>query len=154
MTTLFNTLTECLRRGELVALATMLTGPSAGRKLLIRPDGTSQGSLGSADLEAQVRAFAARPLQTQHPARRTFRVGGQAIDVFVDVYPPPPKLIIIGAVHIAMPLVTFGNELGFYTIVIDARATFAAPERFPHAGELIVRWPADALSELTLDEAT
>jgi xanthine dehydrogenase accessory factor len=42
--------------------------------------------------------------------------------------------------------------LGFETIVVDSRTAFATPERFGHATQLVVRWPADALAELRLDE--
>jgi xanthine dehydrogenase accessory factor len=60
----------------------------------------------------------------------------------------------VGAVHIAIPLVTFAKTLGFRTIVVDARSAFATRERFPHADELIVEWPSTAMEKLGLDEAT
>ena len=147
-------LLEAVRAGRLVAQATALDGPAAGRRLLVWPDGASAGDLGSDALNRAALQTARRQLASQRPQRVTLSAQGETLDVFVDVFPPPPKLVIVGAVHIAMPLVTFGNELGFHTVVVDARAAFATPERFPHAGELIVRWPADALAEMTLDEAT
>jgi xanthine dehydrogenase accessory factor len=51
----------------------------------------------------------------------------------------------VGAVHNAIPLVTFAKTLGFRTIVVDARGAFATPERFAHADELIMAWPDEAL---------
>ncbi|MEZ4614171.1 MAG: XdhC family protein [Caldilineaceae bacterium] len=63
-------------------------------------------------------------------------------------------MIIHGAVHIAIPLVTFANTLGFETLVLDARSAFATPERFSHADQLVIGWPADTLAEIQLDEAS
>jgi xanthine dehydrogenase accessory factor len=54
-------------------------------------------------------------------------------------------MFIVGAVHIAIPLVTFAKTLGFHTVVIDARGAFATPERFGHADELVQAWPDEAL---------
>jgi xanthine dehydrogenase accessory factor len=54
-------------------------------------------------------------------------------------------MFIVGAVHIAIPLVTFAKTLGFRTVVVDARGAFATPERFAHADELIMAWPDEAL---------
>jgi xanthine dehydrogenase accessory factor len=79
---------------------------------------------------------------------------GQANAVFVDVQPPPPKLVIVGAVHIAIPLIELARVIGFHTTVLDARSAFATPERFGHADRLLIGWPADTLAELSVDEST
>ena len=154
MAELYEALKRCIEEGQLVALATVLAGPGIGNKLLIWPDGRTKGSLGSAALDEQVIRYAAGLLANQSSGRASFDVAGETADVFIEVYPPPPKLVIIGAVHIAIPLVTFAKELGFRTIVVDARSAFATRERFPHVDELIVKWPAEALKELNLDEAS
>ena len=70
------------------------------------------------------------------------------------MFPPPPRLIIIGAVHAAIPLITFAKELGFRTTVVDPRSAFATPQRFAHADELIVKWPQEALSASDFNEGT
>jgi xanthine dehydrogenase accessory factor len=67
------------------------------------------------------------------------------VEVFVETFPPPPTMYIVGAVHIAIPLVTFAQTLGFRVVVVDARGAFATPERFAHADELIMAWPDEAL---------
>ncbi len=139
-------------QGKLLVLATLLDGPRAGAKLLLWPDGRREGSLGHAALDGQVAARAAGAIRNQQAGRHLFQIDDQTFDVFVDVYLPPPRLIMVGAVHIAGPLTTFANELGFTTIVVDARPVFASRERFPHADEVIVGWPAEALTALSLDE--
>jgi xanthine dehydrogenase accessory factor len=63
-------------------------------------------------------------------------------------------MIVIGAVHIAIPLVTLAKTLGYHTIVIDPREAFATHERFPHVDKLITEWPSDALEKLRPDEST
>ena len=63
-------------------------------------------------------------------------------------------LVIIGGVHIAIPLVDFANGLGFRTVVIDPRRKFGTPERFHNADEVINSWPRDILSEMSLSPNT
>ena len=65
-----------------------------------------------------------------------------------------PHLVIIGAIHIAIPLHRMAKLLGYRVTVIDARAKFATKERFPEADELLVSWPDEALAGITLDRST
>jgi xanthine dehydrogenase accessory factor len=74
--------------------------------------------------------------------------------VFAEVYGPPPRLVIIGAVDTADALCQAANLLGWETIVVDARAKFATRERIPNADRLIVEWPEEALAEVQPDHAT
>jgi xanthine dehydrogenase accessory factor len=72
-------------------------------------------------------------------------------DWFIEAFPRPAHLIIVGAIHIAIPLHRLAKLMGYRVTVIDARAKFATKERFPEADELIVAWPDEALQTLTLD---
>ena len=63
-------------------------------------------------------------------------------------------MIIIGAIHIAIPLHRLARLMGYRVTVVDARAKFATAERFPEADEIIVGWPDEALGRLTLDPST
>lgn len=146
---LYAELERCLEEEELVALATVVDGPGAGRQMLVWPDGRTLGDLGSKELQRDVVELAGG-LFPNRSGRETF---GDA-DVFVEVLAPPPKLVIVGAVHVAIPLVTFANTLGFRTVVVDPRTAFANPERFPHADELIFEWPDEALPRIGLNEST
>jgi xanthine dehydrogenase accessory factor len=62
--------------------------------------------------------------------------------------------VIIGAIHIAIPLHRLAKLMGYRVTVVDARAKFATKERFPDADELIVAWPDEAMSKLNLDNST
>ena len=72
-------------------------------------------------------------------------------DWLVQPFRRPAHLIIIGAIHIAIPLHRLAKVMGYRVTVVDARAKFATKERFPEADELIVAWPDEALSKLELD---
>jgi xanthine dehydrogenase accessory factor len=74
--------------------------------------------------------------------------------VFADVYEPPPRLLVIGAVDTAEALCAAAKQLGWTTFVADARGKFATAERIPSADELIVGWPEEALERVRPDSAT
>ncbi len=152
MSSLFDQLKQSLEAGQLVASATVLAGPDPGARLLAWPDGRQAGSLGQPELDQQVAGRAQTLLHEQQTARERFVHGGIEYDIFIEVFPPPPHLIIAGAAHIAIPLVTFANVLGFRTTVVDPRPAFATAERFGHAGQLIAGWPEDVLPGLNLNE--
>ena len=75
-------------------------------------------------------------------------------DLFVEPFRRPANLIIIGAIHIAIPLHRLAKLMGYRVTVVDARAKFATRERFPEADELIVAWPDEAMSKLAIDNST
>ncbi|MGH2400516.1 MAG: XdhC family protein [bacterium] len=73
--------------------------------------------------------------------------------VFIQVFNPPFKLIVVGAVHIAQPLAHLGALAGYEILIIDPRGAFAEAERF--AGLSVnARWPDLALAEITADRRT
>ena len=74
--------------------------------------------------------------------------------VFADVYGPPPRLFVYGAVDTAEALCAAARSIGWYTIVADARGRFATRERLPSADEVIVAWPEDALAQVKPDHTT
>ena len=74
--------------------------------------------------------------------------------VFADVYGPPPRLLVFGAVDTAEALCRAAKAIGWRTIVADARGKFATQERIPSADELVVAWPDEALARVQPDHAT
>jgi xanthine dehydrogenase accessory factor len=74
--------------------------------------------------------------------------------VFADVFGPPPRLFVYGAVDTAEALSGAAKALGWHTVVADARAKFATHDRIPSADELIVGWPDEALAQVQPDHAT
>jgi xanthine dehydrogenase accessory factor len=74
--------------------------------------------------------------------------------VLADVQAPPPRLFVYGAVDTAEALCRAAKLLGWRTVVADARASFATPERIPSADELLVTWPDEALAHVQPDLGT
>jgi xanthine dehydrogenase accessory factor len=74
--------------------------------------------------------------------------------LFADVFGPPPRLFVYGAVDTADALCAAARAIGWHTIVADARGRFATRERLPNADEIIVAWPEEALAQVAPDHAT
>ncbi|MFL5778572.1 MAG: XdhC family protein, partial [Chloroflexota bacterium] len=67
-----------------------------------------------------------------------------------EAFPARSRLVVVGAVEVARALVRLARELGFETIVIDGRASFATLERFPDVDRLVVGWPDEVADEIGL----
>jgi xanthine dehydrogenase accessory factor len=73
--------------------------------------------------------------------------------LFLNVYAPTAKLVIIGAVHISQALAPLARALDYDVTVVDPRTAFASPERFPDV-PVIAEWPDVALPPLGVDHYT
>lgn len=143
-----------VRARRLVGMATVLDGPLAGQKLLLWPDGRCEGHLGDPLLDCAAQERARTLFAELRAERLTVDTAAGPVQLFIDIQPPPPRLIIVGGVHIAIQLATMAKTLNFETYVVDSRTAFATPERFAHVDRLITRWPADVLAELEIDVTT
>jgi xanthine dehydrogenase accessory factor len=74
--------------------------------------------------------------------------------LFADVFGPPPRLLVYGAVDTADALCAAARGIGWHTIVADARGRFATAERLPNASEILVAWPEETLAQVEPDHAT
>src|SRR5438270_7376953 len=83
---------------------------------------------------------------------RVVEVDGRRL--FADVFAPPPRLLVYGALDTAEALCAAAKALGWHTIVADARGKFATRERLPSADEILVTWPEEALAKVIPDHAT
>jgi xanthine dehydrogenase accessory factor len=101
--------------------------------------------------------FAADPLHAElSKALRmgksgTIEVNGKKL--FLNVYAPTARMVIVGAVHISQALAPLARSLGYDVTVVDPRTAFASPERFPDV-PLIAEWPDVALPPLNIDHYT
>src|SRR3954454_8973748 len=153
--TIFDRLREALDTKIPVATVTVVRGTWLGAKLLVLPD-RIEGSLGSAQLDEIAAADARVLLDDEKSETRPYSIPGsdETIELFIETFPPPPTLLIFGAVHVAQALTRFAKMLGFTVIVSDARAKLATEERFPEADRIIQAWPDDALNELVIEPNT
>ena len=118
--------------------AVLVTDTGMGASRLVTADQVSADSLAS---ELQKRLLSGR--------------SGMLDDgrTFLTVHVPPPRLVIIGAVHISQALYPMARLAGFDVTIIDPRTAFATPERFPDV-TLLAEWPEEALGRLRLDPYT
>jgi xanthine dehydrogenase accessory factor len=123
-----------------------------GTRLVVRPGGTTDGSLGNADVDAVAIEAAEGLLQEERSEIRTLAEG---VRVFIEVLDPPLRLLVCGAGHDAIPLVRAASVLGWNVTVVDDRPAFLTRDRFPEAtGFLAVDDPADAAKAAAVDERT
>src|SRR5204863_557051 len=159
MSKLYEELRDQLNQEIGVAMATVVRRiEHVGAKILVFPGKRTDGTLGNAALDARIIEDADHAIWHGEADTHTYTIEGstgtETYDVFIEGFPPPPTLIIVGAGHIAIPLTTFAKTLNYRVVVIDARAAFATRERFPHADELIVAWPDHVLEKMDLHPST
>ncbi len=143
--------TELARRGGRGALVTVLSGPAAGGKMLVTADGERHGTLGDQALEDAAAQHADDLMWLERSERRD---EGENV-LFVDATFPPPRLIAFGAVDFAAALCRLARAAGWRPFVVDPRARFAQPARFPDAEEVVAAWPEEAFAKLGgIDRAT
>ncbi|WP_157015392.1 XdhC family protein [Mesorhizobium xinjiangense] len=84
---------------------------------------------------------------------RSGLVEADGTQFFLNVHLPPPRLVVIGAVHISQALTPMAKIAGFDVEIIDPRTAFATPERFPDV-PLLAEWPQDVLEKHPFDPYT
>lgn len=142
---LFEELRAVLESGERAVVFTVVGGDNVGEKLLVREDGSATG-----DASPALSSLAPDALRRGH----SHVVEHEGLTLFADVFGPPPRLLVYGAVDTSEALCRAAKFLGWHTIVADARARFATPERVPSADELLVAWPEEAIEQVQPDFAT
>ena len=126
------------------ALVTIVEGPAAGAKLLVLPDGRTDGGLGDPDLDAAATEAAGELIWSERSELRELK----GVRLFLDVTAPAPRLVIFGAVDYSAVLCRLARVTGWVPYVCDPRARFATPERFPEAEEVVAAWPDAAFERI------
>ena len=134
------------RRHRPVALVTAVDGPAVGARLIVHPNGRTEGDLGEAARTAGLDALAAGRSRTV--------VVDDGTKVFVEVLEPPLRLVVCGAGHDAIPVVEFGARLGWQIDVVDDRRAMLKGKRFPQATRLVHSQPAVAADSVVADGRT
>jgi xanthine dehydrogenase accessory factor len=149
---LYDDLAAAVRADQPVALATVIAGPGAGGKLLVRPGDPPRGTLGDPDLDRVVARDTLGELAAGTTAVRHYGEHGEAreavVAVFVESFAPPPRMLVFGAVDFTAALVKVAKVLGYRVTVCDAREVFATRARFPQADEVVVDWPDRLLGQM------
>lgn len=145
-----------------VALATLISKPGecllplgsgieTGRKLFIREDGTTIGSLGSQAIDNDA-IYRSNKLMV-HGANE-YVVTENGTEYFIEGYTSPPKLILVGGGHVSKAISSLAEKLGFHVYITDDRSEFANKERFPEAKETIAMQPECALKQIHITKNT
>ena len=119
----------------------LATATEGGGQRLIRPGDRMQDERLAAEVAARWRSG------------RSGLVESADGPVFLTVHLPPPKLVVIGAVHISQALAPMARIAGLDVAIVDPRTAFATTERFPEV-PLLAEWPQDALPKLGVDRYT
>ncbi|HEX3186561.1 MAG TPA: XdhC/CoxI family protein [Pyrinomonadaceae bacterium] len=134
---------SAIGQGKTVAIVTPLNGEA--QRLIVFEDENR-------DLDDEVRGVAFDLMRKRKSA--TVSIGDPAVEIFFEVHGPPPTLIVFGAGHLSMPLVSLARDLGLKTIVVDGRPRFATRERFPEADELLIGIPSEIAQTLAYNSST
>ena len=122
------------------------------RKLLVVEKGEVSGSLGTPELDRDAQTTALDLMRRGVSA--TVALGPDAFPVFFEMHGPPPTLIVFGAGHVSMPLVSLAHDLGLKTVVVDGRPRFATRERFPDVDQLLIGIPSEIAETLAYTSST
>ena len=159
---------EGLRRGDKVALATITaingsTPRKKGSLMAVWEDGRIEGSVGGGNIEYTVIEKTIECIKEEIDMEFEFQLndegdlhmqcGGKAI-VYVKIFKPRPKLLIIGGGHIGVELFKLAKILDFYTVIFDDRAEFANIKRFAGADEIIVGDILEKVSQYPINKNT
>jgi len=141
-----------LKSDEVFALATVVEGTAdlLGRELSCFRDGSMIGGV-APGLDEEIAQITANSLSDQQAQQVDLR---ENIQLFIDVMPPPPTLVIVGGVHIAVALTRIAKATGFRVIVVDPRKQFGTQVRFPEADEIIQKWPDEAFEQIKMNQNT
>jgi len=162
---------EEISRGNRVALISIISKEGSGPRdigalMAVSSTGSKRGTIGGGELEEilikeSLRAIeenkprrvkiALRPENVPEDAVKTKMLCGGVIEVFINVFNPKPRLILIGAGHVGKPIGDLANMLGFRVIVIDRDPRLASRERYPYAESIVV---GDVVNELSKLEFT
>jgi xanthine dehydrogenase accessory factor len=150
----FTALSDALRRGEEVALVTIVasvgsTPQRVGAKMLVFADGRTVGTIGGGCYENDAFWKAREAITSRKPAKIKYELsddfaeesglicGGQ-MEVFIEPVEPSPDVYIFGAGHVGFFLARMAHDAGFRVHVIDDREKFANPERFAEGTDVVV----------------
>jgi xanthine dehydrogenase accessory factor len=121
-----------------------------GSKCLVRDGSVSATDIKDAQIVQEIVARSEAILAEEKSKLIAVALPGGRLQVFFEVMLSPPKLIVVGAGHIALPLVKIAKVLDFHVVVIDDRLLYANRERFPDADDVLVGDMAQMLKEMTI----
>lgn len=167
MIELFGTISNIINQGKSVVLCSIVQTSGAvprhaGSKMLVFPDGTTQGTVGGGEVEEKVRKEALEALKTGKPQLLdcslmvsedgSMGLCGGTVKVFIEPILPKDKIIIFGAGHVGKPIAHLAKKLGFHVVVSDDRPGICNKNEIPDA-DLFLEMPMEEVPQnLAIDE--
>jgi xanthine/CO dehydrogenase XdhC/CoxF family maturation factor len=147
-----------LSKREPVVLLTLFTlnnrqAAQPGTCLLLTKDEKFTGSFPDDEIKPDLLADARYVLKNGNSVTKTY-VYSNGLTCFIELLHPAVSLVIFGAGNDAIPLVQIAAILGWHITLVDGRANYAVPERFPLAKKIIITKPDTALSQIVADSRT
>ena len=138
-----------------IGVATVVKTPSGrdnlGHRLLLRSDGSIDGSLGDKKLDQ----LAIEAAQRMAPlGKNEYVIAEDGTELFVEGFTTPPTLVLMGGGHVGKATSTLANLLGYRIYVVDDRPQFANKERFPEAEETVVADYGEGLDHVPINANT
>ncbi|HEY7894072.1 MAG TPA: XdhC family protein [Gemmatimonadaceae bacterium] len=129
-------------------------GATPARRLVVREDGSTAGTLGDPSLDAAATTHALEAIA--HSASRTMDIdaAGRRATLFFELHGPATTIVIFGAGQVAMPLARFAKGLGWKTVLVDARDRYATRDRFPDADEIHIGTLGEIAAQMRYDAST
>jgi len=166
MTDIYKEIVRIKTEGEEAAVVTVVSATGStpreeGAKMLVRADGSIVGTIGGGRIENQAIKEALEVIRKGKPKRLSYSLkeGGELgmicggdTEIFIEPILSASTLYIFGGGHIGLPLAKMGKLLGFKIVVIDDRAEFADPQRFPEAELTIAEDYAKSFQKLKIDK--
>jgi xanthine dehydrogenase accessory factor len=162
-------LLEAQDAGAPVVLATVIRARGSvprhtGTKMLVYADGRLSGTVGGGEMEARVieeaRAVLADgrtrvlPYALVDPKQGDPGVCGGEVEIYLELYMPPPTVFIVGAGHVGRAVADLAHWLGYRVAVTDDRDALATPEHVPHADVYLPGALAEALDRFNITPNT
>lgn len=152
------TLRRAVEEDERLAAVTVLDGAGVverGARLVVRAAGQSEGTLGDDEVDAAATDVARRALADGWTGATELAAPPGTLRIFVETLLPPPRLLVCGAGHDAIPVVDLAARLGWRVIVVDDRRRLLDGGRFPDAtGFVHVDRPMAAATAAAVDDRT
>lgn len=142
--------------GLVTVLSSAVAGVEPGARLLIHPDGRTEGGLGDPEVDAAALAVGRQALESRKAGRAVLEVAGNGdTAAFVEPLEPPVRLLICGAGEDVIPLVRLAAQIGWETVIADDREQLLNKERFPDATEFVLLpKAADLVKQAGVDRLT
>ena len=164
---ILNEAARLLEKGKSLALCTVVekkgSGPrDVGAKMIVSEDGTTYGTIGGGNVERALVDECLKAIKEHKSRKVTFNLNknqkegtvgtgmicGGELTVLIDVIEPTPRLVIVGAGHVALPLAKLASTVGFKVVIVDDERKLANKEQFPMAENIVAGDYAQVLSDI------